>query len=342
MWCQGIQPVGVDNHRRAAAGHKIPYSDSGLLPLPEPGPDSHGLLVAGTFQKLRYVPVHQKIATSAIAARFIETLAALFETHKDRFGKLCLHDRHDTSWGCECHQSRSAPQRRLGTEGGRSRHVLGACDNQGATLVTLFSLLVTLGEHLRNGFLYVRDIVNHFYGCCLKKFLEKLGPVKVWLFGVDGEGAQVMGRLGLVGALVEVPFQCYTFKTVQAKNFRRNGHRDTPAYQVPGHAGQLLYTGDFGEGFWGQLLTVLPACATCRQDKTAAGDFEVEVFRRILGVSQKNLHAGIFPAAAVVFTDFGPETVHGFFYHEFHLERSVYNGDLRLYGGQGDSLVGIP
>ena len=57
----------------------------------------------------RTVPVHQKIATFVATALFIETLAALFEIYKDRFGKFRLHDGHDTSWSCKGHQSRPAP-----------------------------------------------------------------------------------------------------------------------------------------------------------------------------------------------------------------------------------------
>ena len=148
-----------------------------------------------------------------------------------------------------------------------------------------------------------------------------------------------MRRFRLVGALVEVSPKLYPVETLNAKDGRRNLHRHSPAHEVSSHAGKLLGPNHLVDFRLRKHRAVVAVGSLRCQEVAAAGRFEVEVLTGIRGTLQKNLDAGIFPAAAVVAIDFGSETVRGLFHCK--VDREIVRGKLRLgkHGRECDPLI---
>lgn len=151
-----------------------------------------------------------------------------------------------------------------------------------------------------------------------------------------------MRSLGLVSALVEIAPQHTTFKTTQSENVCGNADVHSPANEVACDVCKLLGADDFVNFALGENFTIVTVGTVCCKDVAAACGFEVEIFFSIGGVLQKDFHAGIFPASAVVFANFCAETFFGFFNSEVHL--NFVCGDVYLGKNHGklNSLVRDP
>lgn len=135
--------------------------------------------------------------------------------------------------------------------------------------------------------------------------------MKVRFFCIYRECAEVVGGLGFVGALVEVPVQLDSLETLQLENFSRDIDGHAPAYKVPDDACKLFCPTDFVNRFLREHFPVVPVFPVGGEYESAARRFEVEVFIRVGRIPKENFDAGIFPAAVVVFLDFCSEAVDG-------------------------------
>ena len=148
-----------------------------------------------------------------------------------------------------------------------------------------------------------------------------------------------MGRLRLVGALVKVAAELYSFERIEPEKACRNADAHAPAYEIPDNAGNLLVALDLRYLRAAEERAVFAVGAVSRQQVAAASRFEVEVFACVCGVLQEYLDAGIFPAVAAIFQDFAAEAVDGFFDGKVHLEKVAGECRVRHDGRQCDPLV---
>ena len=136
--------------------------------------------------------------------------------------------------------------------------------------------------------------------------------MKVRFFCFYAERAQVMGRVCFIGAFVEVSAE-WRFECFYSKNLGRDFDRHCPVDGIVLNAwrsSRALYLRDSVER---KRLSVVAIVSSGGEHKSSASRFEVEIFGWVCGVLQKDFHAGIFPAASVVFLNGGAVAVHRFF-----------------------------
>lgn len=150
-----------------------------------------------------------------------------------------------------------------------------------------------------------------------------------------------MGRVCFIGALVEVSAE-WLLERFNAKNLGGNFNRHCPVDGIVLNAWRCSRTLDFCDIFEWKSLSVIAVFSTGGKHESSACRFEVEIFGWVCGVLQKDFHAGIFPAASVVFLNGGAVAVHGLFDDKF--DDDVI-GRLRKLGSDhrmNNSLVGRP
>lgn len=150
-----------------------------------------------------------------------------------------------------------------------------------------------------------------------------------------------MGRVCFIGALVEVSAE-WRLECFNSKNLGRNFDRHCPIDRIVLNAwrsSRALYLRDSIER---ERLSVVAIVSSGGEHKSSASRFEVEVFGWVCWVLQKDFHAGIFPAASVVFLNGGAVAVQRFFYGKLNDDAVCRLRKLGCDHWVNDSLVGRP
>ena len=137
--------------------------------------------------------------------------------------------------------------------------------------------------------------------------------MKVRFFCFYAERAQVMGCVCFIGAFVEVSAE-WRIECFYSKNLGKNFNRHCPIDGIVLNAWRCSRTLDFRDSIERERLSVVAIVSSGGEHKASACRFEVEVFGWVCWVLQKDFHAGIFPAASVVFLNGGAVAVQWFFY----------------------------
>ena len=150
-----------------------------------------------------------------------------------------------------------------------------------------------------------------------------------------------MGRVCFIGALVEVSAE-WRFECFNSKNLGRDFDRHCPVDGIvldAWRSSRALYLRDSVER---KRLSVIAVGAAGGEHKASACRFEVEIFGWVRWVLQKDFHAGIFPAASVVFLNGGAVAVHRFFNGKLDDDAVCRLRKLGCDHWVNDSLVGRP
>lgn len=165
--------------------------------------------------------------------------------------------------------------------------------------------------------------------------------MKVRFFCFYAERAQVMGRVCFIGAFVEVSAE-WRLECFYSKNLGRDFDRHCPIDRIVLNAWRSSRALDFRDSIERERLSVVAIVSSGGEHKSSASRFEVEVFGWVCWVLQKDFHAGIFPAASVVFLNGGAVAVQRFFYGKLNDDAVCRLRKLGCDHWVNDSLVGRP